>query len=124
MITITKTVKESLPLPQAFFINAHKKIMGEKYSLDLTFIGEKKAKAMNLKYRKKNYATDILSFTLEKNVGEIYINLEKARKKAKEFEKTFPEYLKFLFIHGLCHLKGMDHGSKMEKQEKKYLAIL
>jgi len=29
-----------------------------------------------------------------------------------------------LFIHGLLHLKGLSHGSKMETEEKRFLSSL
>jgi len=31
--------------------------------------------------------------------------------------------LKYLFIHGLLHLKGFEHSSTMEKEEKKYMRL-
>lgn len=54
--------------------------------------------------------------------GEIFINPEKARSKAKQFDRPYENYIKFLFVHGLMHLKGHDHGDdksagKMEKAE-------
>lgn len=56
--------------------------------------------------------------------GEIFINPEKARSKAKQFDRSFDNYIKFLFVHGLMHLKGHDHetdadADRMEKEEAK-----
>ena len=39
---------------------------------------------------------------------------------AKKFERTYENFLAFLFIHALVHLKGMDHGSTMESMEARY----
>jgi probable rRNA maturation factor len=74
---------------------------------------------LNRDHRKKDYATDILSFNVDKNVGEIVINPDKARQKAPLFERTYDNYLKFIFIHGLFHLKGYEHSSRMESEEEK-----
>lgn len=74
---------------------------------------------LNRVHRGKDYATDILSFELEKNAGEIFICKSAAAKKAGLFDRTLENYLAFLFIHGLCHLKGMHHGATMERQERK-----
>lgn len=30
-------------------------------------------------------------------------------------------YLAFLFIHGLLHLRGMDHGDTMEDEERRIM---
>jgi probable rRNA maturation factor len=68
-------------------------------------------------HRQKDYATDILSFGLDDESGEIIMNPQKVAKKAKEFGRSYENYLVFLFIHGLFHLKGFDHGSRMESEE-------
>lgn len=93
--------------------------MGRHYELSLVFIDNKLSKQLNKTYRQKNKPTNILSFPLLKTSGEIFINLELAKKEALVFDQTFQNFVGFLFIHGLCHLKGMRHGSTMEKAESK-----
>ncbi len=93
--------------------------LGKKYSLNIIFVTPKKMQGLNNQYRKKDYATDILSFPLEKKSGEIYLCWSIIKKKSKEFGRTPANYLDFIFIHGLLHLKGMQHGSKMESEEKR-----
>jgi probable rRNA maturation factor len=95
-------------------------ILGKQYSLSLAYVSQKKSREINKKYRKKDEATNILSFSLRKNEGELILCKTLIKKEAKNFNKTFPEYLRFLVIHGMLHLKGMRHGSIMEKAEKKY----
>ena len=79
-------------------------------------------RAMNKTHRDKDYVTDVLSFPLDdlgqkSQIGEIFININKADKKSKDFDRTTKNYLDFLFIHSLFHLKGHDHGTKMENKE-------
>lgn len=116
-ISISSTVKSAPKINGALFTNMKNKVLGKNFDLSLTFIGIKKIQNLNKTYRKKNYPTDILSFNIDKNVGEIVINPDKARQKAPLFERTFDNYLKFIFIHGLFHLKGFDHSSRMESEE-------
>jgi probable rRNA maturation factor len=94
-------------------------VLGKEYDLSFSFIGPKKMCELNSIHRGKNYATDILSFELEKDAGEIFICKSIAAKKARLFERTPSNYLSFLLIHGLCHLKGMTHGATMERHEQK-----
>ena len=75
---------------------------------------------LNRMYREKDFATDILSFPLSKKTGEIVFCMKEVAARSKLFKKTEVHFLKFLFIHGLCHLKGMTHGSRMETQEIKF----
>ena len=77
-------------------------------------------KELNIRYRNISKATNILSFPLSKKEGEILICPSITKKQIKKFGKTYPELLQFLVIHGLLHLKGMEHSSRMEVSEEKY----
>jgi len=107
-------------IPNLPFSSIKKDILGKDYSLSLAFIGEKKMKELNTKYRNKNKATNILSFTLSKKEGEILICPMIAKKEIKKFSRTYGELLQLLVIHGMLHLKGMEHSSRMEVLEEKY----
>ena len=115
--SITNTTKSTLPgVP---FAKIKEAVVGKKYSLSLVFIGQKKSQTLNNTYRGKNKPTNCLSFTLDKNSGEIFLNLTKAKLEAKLFDRQFDNFVAFLFIHSLMHLKGMEHGDKMERAEEK-----
>lgn len=92
-------------------------ILGKRYELSFSFISKSQIKSLNKKYRKINKPTDVLSFSLEKNSGEILICKEIAKQKSKEFNMTPANYLIFLVIHACLHLKGFEHGDKMEQYE-------
>lgn len=117
-IHIHNTTKKASP--KAPFLRYKNAVLGDSYELTLTFIGTKRMRTLNNVWRKKDYATDILSFPLDKKSGEIYICEKAANKKAKDFDRTPENYLKFLVIHGLVHLKGYDHGSRMDHEELKW----
>ncbi|MHB0978135.1 MAG: rRNA maturation RNase YbeY [Minisyncoccota bacterium] len=95
-------------------------VLGKRYELSLVFIDSKFSRRLNRIYRKKDRPTNILSFPLSKTSGEIFIDLVQAKKEFKKFDLTFSQFITFLFIHGLLHLKGMTHGSTMEKAERKF----
>jgi probable rRNA maturation factor len=96
-------------------------VMGTGYELSLSFVGPTRAQAFNLKYRKKSYVPNVLSFPLTDGVGEIIICPQVAKGEAKNFNLSVDGYIAYLFIHGLVHLKGHDHGDTMEKLEQKFL---
>ena len=99
------------------------KILGKNYLLNVIFIGDSRSKKLNKTYRKKNNPTNILSFQIEKNVGEIYINRKQIEREVKIFNRDFDNLLIFLLIHGMFHLKGELHGSRMESKEKTARAL-
>lgn len=106
--------------PRLPFSDIKKEVLGEKYELSVIFAPKKMAQELNKAHREKDYVPNVLSFPLSKTSGEIFINLETVKKEAPLFEQTYTKFLGFIFIHGLLHLKGMDHGSTMEKYEKKF----
>lgn len=115
--------KTKRPIPKVEFREITKEVLGEDYELSLVFVTPSISHHLNKKYRGKNYATDVLSFPLEKKSGEIFLDLTTTRKKSSEFGMHFEQFVAFLFIHGCLHLKGMEHGVKMEKAEKSYLNV-
>lgn len=96
-------------------------ILGAKYELSLTFVGEKRAASLNKAYRQKTYSPNVLSFPLTETAGEIFITPAVAKREAAKFDLTPNGYIAYLFIHGCLHLKGYDHGDTMDKLERKYL---
>ncbi|MFZ2072329.1 MAG: rRNA maturation RNase YbeY [Minisyncoccia bacterium] len=107
-------------LPSLPFVEIKNDILGKDFSLSLAFVTEKKSQELNNAYRKKNNSTNILSFPYSKTEGEILICPDVVKREAKKFNRTFREFIGFLVIHGMLHLKGMQHSSKMEVAEKKY----
>jgi probable rRNA maturation factor len=119
--TITNKTKGKLPrLP---FVSIRNKILGDDYEFGLSLLTPKKQKEINLKYRNKNETTNILSFPLSEKSGEITIDPIKVKKDAQLFNMTYTQFFKYLVIHGMLHLKGFEHSSTMEKEEKKYLKM-
>lgn len=114
-------IRKNGTIPLVPFLQIKESILGKKYNLTVIFCTPKESREGNKKYRNKDYPTNILSFPLSKDEGEIYISLSTARKDAKNFELTPLQFTHLLFIHGVLHLKGFEHGSIMEELEDKYL---
>ena len=106
--------------PRISFGKMKDAILGKKYELSLVFTTATRIKKLNYIYRGKNKSTDILSFSISENVGEIYISLADAKKEAKKFDRELTNFVSFLFIHGAVHLKGYDHGGTMVSIEAQY----
>ena len=107
-------------LPRLAFVHMKEAVLGTEYDLTLHIVSKSKIQALSNTYRKIDKATDILSFPISESEGEMFINIEETKKEALNFNKTYPDFLALLFIHGLTHLKGMDHGSTMERIEARF----
>ena len=122
MFNILKQTKLRSPLSSKKLEEIKNGILGKRYELSVVLLDNKESKKINKKIRDKNYPANVLSFPLEKDAGEIFVDLE-TKTEAPKFEMGYKKYLTYLFIHGCLHLKGFDHGDKMEKQEDKYLKL-
>jgi probable rRNA maturation factor len=101
-------------LPRFAYGEAKDAILGKHYDLTLIVTDSASIKKLNTIYRDKEMPTDILSFPLSKNEGEMYISPNETKKEAKKFDRTYENFFAYLFIHGCTHLKGYDHGAIME----------
>lgn len=108
-------------VPALFWPKIKERIIGKNYDLSLVFAGDNLIKRLNAVYRRKNKLTTTLSFPLSKKQGEIFISLREVEEEARKYKTNFKDRLRLIFIHSLLHLKGFEHGAKMENEEKKLL---
>ncbi len=92
------------------------------WEISLVFVGPTRARELNLQLRQKTYTPNVLSYALGDKHGEIFICLHEAAKQAPAHEMSERQFVLYLFIHALMHLKGMAHGATMERCERKILA--
>jgi probable rRNA maturation factor len=86
---------------------------------------------LNREYRKKDKATDVLSFPVyaehlheaPKQAGDLAISLDMARKQAEEHGHTLQIEVKILLLHGLLHLAGYDHETDKGQMARKESAL-
>lgn len=95
-------------------------ILGKNYELSVLIVSKSIIQKLNKEFREIDKPTDILSFPLSEDFGEIYINPDMTKIEAKKFGREYENFFAFLFIHGLVHLKGFDHGSTMESIEARF----
>ncbi len=95
--------------------------------IELIFTNNEEIQILNKEHRNIDKATDVLSFPLEFDMpnmplGSIVISIDYVEEKAKEYNHSFNDELKLLFIHGLLHLLGFDHeidnGEQRQKEEE------
>jgi len=119
-LSILNTTKKGR-LPSLPFSDMKDAVMGKHYELSAAFVEEKTSRSLNRKWRHKDRATNVLSFALSEESGELVLCLGVIRAEAPKIGKTVREHLKHLLIHGMLHLKGYAHGSTMEREERKFL---
>lgn len=101
-------------------VRLQKRVAGK--SLNIIFLDQAKAKKLNLAFRKKDYATDILSFEpLDiDELGELVICPQVIKRQAKEHQLSQNEELGYMLIHGCLHLLGYDHEQSVLEAKKMF----
>ena len=115
-------LKESA-LPRALFARMKKIILGDSYELSLSFVSLKEIKKLSLDYKGDATHTNILSFPLSKNLGEIVVCVESVKKECLAYNRGCRQHLKYIVIHGMLHLAHHVHGSKMDSEEKRLMKM-
>jgi rRNA maturation RNase YbeY len=120
VVSIRKTLRG--PVLRIPFEEIATSILGMSYELSLVICADTLARKMNIAYRKKTYSPNVLSFPIDKNEGEIFLNVRKAEREARQFDTSLQKRLALLFVHGCFHLKGLAHGRTMEASEQRVLS--
>ena len=101
-------------------------------SVTVAFVSDKKIRELNLKFRRIDKATDVLSFPSDSSdgeIGDIAISIETAARQAKQSGLTLDGEISQLLLHGLLHLSGYDHETdngemnRLELRLRKKLGI-
>ena len=103
--------------------------VGVTKNVSITFLltSNKKIKELNMKFRKKNKPTNVLSFPMQSTyrdnylLGDIVLANQTLLQESIELRVKKYDYLSKMTIHGMLHLLGYDHKTeKQYKQMKKF----
>jgi probable rRNA maturation factor len=92
--------------------------------LSVVLVDDRGIQALNREHRGKDQPTDVLAFPLGRPpsadlprlLGDIVISLPTAARQAKRRKRPLLPEARFLLAHGLLHLLGYDHATKLQKQ--------
>src|SRR5580765_1788517 len=90
--------------------------------ITLRVVGAAEGRRLNRTYRKRNYATNVLTFS----TGDIVLCHPVIRKEAKQQGKTLHAHYAHLVVHGALHSRGYDHEKKRDaaRMEAREIRIL
>ncbi|WP_224370849.1 rRNA maturation RNase YbeY [Hyalangium versicolor] len=94
--------------------------------LSLSLVGDRAIRRLNRTWRKKDKATDVLSFPAgdlprgtpgPRQLGDVVISLDTAKRQAKEYGRTLEAEMSRYLAHGILHLLGHDHEKPSEARK-------
>jgi probable rRNA maturation factor len=77
-------------------------------------VGDRDSRAMNLRYRGKDHATNVLTFDYARApvvMADLVLCGPVVEREAKEQGKTLGAHYAHLLVHGALHAQGYDHES-------------
>ena len=109
-----------------------------KGEVGVRIVSEEEARALNRRYRSRDYATNVLAFPgdddfgiagAEAPIGDIVICAAVVEREAREQERDLQDLWAHLTVHGALHLDGFDHetdeeAAAMESKEARILQFL
>ncbi|MEW6173475.1 MAG: rRNA maturation RNase YbeY [Bacillota bacterium] len=145
MLVIVQNLQERIPVTEALLRTAQRAAetvltvtaVPREVELGVTFLDDAAIRELNRKYRAKDEATDVLSFSMGEEepqedgtkvllLGDVLISLETASRQALTSGRDLTTEVAQLVIHGTLHLLGYDHqtdedAALMRTQEKNIL---
>ncbi len=97
--------------------------------ITLRVVGAREARALNKRYRRRDYATNVLTFVYADErplAGDIAICAPVVKREARAQRIDLAAHYAHLTVHGVLHLQGHDHlrkndAEKMERLEARIL---
>lgn len=136
-ITYINKTNQDMHVYEKFFQSIAKRTekelkLANDLEISVTFVRSRTIHIINRDYRGIDRPTDVISFAIrdgledfipdeEKDLGDLFINIDYARKQAREYRHSEKRELGFLFTHGLLHCLGYDHMNP--EDEKKMFAL-
>jgi probable rRNA maturation factor len=82
------------------------------YEITLRIVNEDEARELNLRYRGKNYATNVLTFDYSLEpvlMADLVLCAPVIAQEAQQQGKTLQAHWAHLIVHGVLHAQGYDH---------------
>jgi probable rRNA maturation factor len=99
--------------------------------LTVRFVGRREGRALNRTYRRRDYATNVLTFVYDDAPlsGDIVLCAPVVAAEARQAGRALAAHYAHLVVHGVLHLQGYDHersrdAAAMEWREAEVLAAL
>jgi probable rRNA maturation factor len=98
----------------------------------LRFVGAREGRALNARWRGRDYATNVLTFVYDDAVplaGDVVLCVPVLRREARALRTTARAHFAHLVVHGMLHLQGYEHDTDaraavMEARESAILRAL
>jgi probable rRNA maturation factor len=115
-------------LPRAFVNRCIRHALAHDAEMTVRIVDAEEGQTLNRSYRKKDYATNVLTFDYAQAprvMADLVLCAPVVAREAKEQDKTLQAHYAHLLVHGALHAQGYDHEtSEAEALEMETLEML
>ena len=89
--------------------------------ITVRIVGTEEGQSLNREYRKKDYATNVLTFDYQQEptvMADLVICAPVIEREAKEQNKSLEEHYAHMLVHGTLHAQGWDHETSEEDADE------
>ncbi|HEX5317222.1 MAG TPA: rRNA maturation RNase YbeY [Candidatus Kapabacteria bacterium] len=114
MVILKKQIAGASAAALTRFVASARKAAKLRGNVTVLITSNLEMRKLNHRFRKKDEATDVLSFPTDANpydssAGDLAISADIARENAKKLGHPVSQEIKVLILHGILHLAGYDH---------------
>jgi probable rRNA maturation factor len=118
-------------IPSDFLLRKWARATGIDGSITVRYVAEAEGRRLNREFRGKDHATNVLSFPYSAKPlqGDLVICAPVVAREARAQGKALLAHHAHMLVHGLLHLRGLDHErerdrARMESLERRILSRL
>jgi len=114
---IPYTARHRAALPRHAVRRYLRHALAHDAEITVRIVGEDEGLALNNNYRKKKYATNVLTFDYAQAplvMADLVLCAPVIAKEAKEQGKTLAAHYAHLLVHGCLHAQGWDHETSLK----------
>lgn len=127
---IPHAARHRAALPRHAVSRAIRHALSDDAEITVRIVDEAEGRALNLRYRQKDYATNVLTFDYAQApvvMADLVLCAPVVAREAQEQGKTLAAHYTHLLVHGTLHAQGWDHETSQadaEDMEAYEVAIL
>ena len=130
---IAYVARHRAALPRHWVARCLRHALSLDAELTVRIVGEEEGRSLNASYRRKNYATNVLTFDYQQSpvvMADLVLCAPVVASEAKSQGKSLKAHYAHLLVHGALHAQGWDHETSlkdakaMEAYETEILARL
>ena len=114
---IPHAARHRAALPRHFVTRCIRHALSDDAEITVRVVSAAEGHALNHSYRRKDYATNVLTFDYQQSpvvMADLVLCAPVIAKEAKEQGKSLKAHYAHLLVHGALHAQGWDHETSLK----------